>query len=839
MSYRIILFLLGFVSSISAQESAEKPIDFTNDGSVNGIALDPEAAVAARVAAIETPDTVQQALKRYGQLLQTVRAENDSTTLILLADPLTEAVTDSIQKFVRQPDCHRLFALRAKVHVAGNDLEAAIDDYSAAIKRQPGNSDYWHARGELWGVEDAEQAIEDLSTAIRLAPENAKFIRHLAVAYVAAERIDEATGITTLAALTHPEDAEISANLVSLLRMSGHPEKAIQESDRGLSLQGVTAQAYINRASAQFELNRFGDVMETTATGLKRWPDSPPLKGQHRNARRRFLKNHPDLSDVSEGNHRLTFLRLMHVLQDDSEPLLFYRRGQACCQLGLFEQALSDFTKALAEMPDLVDGQRDLARVRLTLEATDNEPPLPDNVDSLSDNEKIILALQTGSPKFVINQLEDGIRKFTDESEVASRIRTISQHWPPLRDAVVSEVKEHESVGKRQHVVTLTFPEDTDEDVTLTVARTAQGDLIGIEFESERMKLGTLTALNPSERIRKLAEETVQAVAKGDPDRFLKVCREAGSPTTKQQAAEFVRFASPLIGEPKQLVFLDTVVELPEFAGDDVLISAIALAERQDGQWITFRWRFSPSEEPKLTGFDFGNGVNLKYSTTGKPNDIALARAMVSSDVQSFYDLIHPSSMDSFGNPQIREMIHRERGRVTGAFQRIIEGSDFSTVRIEKGEYIRESSFDVEYENEVVTVDTAWSLTTLDSYTIGFLFDRSRLYGGKGIGEWLKTPAERDLRMYTSGSAETALEMLRQYKGFEEQSVDSLQSLVDTIDGNYGKLKSLEFLESEFDSQQQQWTIRYKLNFEQRESAGYAVYTTRNAQPNLVTVGFD
>lgn len=817
----------GALSSHTLAQTDERLAAETND----------KAAIAAqRVAAIESPGTVAQAEQRYRALLEQVSTD-ERLTARDLSTPLIAALSEAIRRFIDEPDCHLLFALRGDVSIAVGEAEAAIDDYTVAIKRRADVPQYWRARARLWKVEQADAAIRDMSMAVRLAPTNARYINDLAAAYVAAERVEEATGLTALAALQQPDNADLSSNLVSLLRMSGHPEEAIAESDRGLKLKDVPAQAYINRSSALFELNRFQDVLATCQQGLSQWPEDDVLQQQHRNALRRFWEAHPLLTTVSPDKHRLVLTRLDQVLTDDADPLLFYRRGLACCHLGLFERAIVDFRRVLQSRPDLADVTRDLQRAQALQQIPESSPVSPQA--QISDNERVLMALQTGFAPLLLDQLSPRLRPFTETTEVERRVARIARHWPPLRDTVVSSVTDHETVGDRQQTITLTFPGDAYDDVSVTIARTADGALLGVEFDSPQLKLGTRTALKGLGQMARMAEQMLQSISDNDAVTFQKLSRAAGASTSEQQALDFVSYASPLIGPTRQFLFADTVVEFPDTAGDDVLVAAIALTENQKGQWFTWRLRYTPAESLQLSAFDFGNVINMKYSRAPTARDVALCRAIVSDDVSLFYNLIHPGTREDFGEPAVRRLLQTARGQLTGAFERIVDGSQSGQVRIENGEYIRESMFAAQYAQETVTLDTEWSLSTLDSYTIGYLYDSDPIFGQAKMGEWLQEPAERDLKQYVAGAPEKALQMLQQYTGFEKQTVESLQGLADTLAESYGPLQSIGFQTAEYDSSSRRWTIRFDLEFEQRKSAGYAVYSLNNADPNLVSIGFD
>ena len=167
---------------------------------------------------------------------------------------------------------------------AGNK-EAAIKDYSEAIKLDPSNAIAFFNRGNAYDQSgDYDKAIADYSEAIKLEPNDADAYNNRGQAYDNKGEFDLAIADYTAAIRIDKEDSRAYYNRGLTRTNKGEFDKAIADFDQAIKLSPRDADAYAGRASAYEELG-----------------NDAAAKADYRRA----LQIEPDHEDAKEGLERL------------------------------------------------------------------------------------------------------------------------------------------------------------------------------------------------------------------------------------------------------------------------------------------------------------------------------------------------------------------------------------------------------------------------------------------------------------------------------------------------------------------------------------------------------
>jgi len=181
--------------------------------------------------------------------------------------PLADAAAWYTQEIDREPTNSRAFAFRGWAqHRRGNE-EAALKDYSEAIRLSPRTADWRNNRGViLTAKKDYSAAILDFDESIRLNPADGLAYRNRAYAHSQVKAYDKAITdyersleLTSGAAVAHNGLAWILATCPEEKFRDG--EKAVRHATRACELGGWKVAAYLDTLAAAYaEAGRFEEA---------------------------------------------------------------------------------------------------------------------------------------------------------------------------------------------------------------------------------------------------------------------------------------------------------------------------------------------------------------------------------------------------------------------------------------------------------------------------------------------------------------------------------------------------------------------------------------------------
>ena len=153
--------------------------------------------------------------------------------------------------------------LRGNAFFETEDYESAVDEYSEAIRLDPGFANAYNGRGAALGIQGQhKRAIEDFNEAIRLDPGFTKAYRNRGTAYAmqgqherAIEDYNEAIGHASLASLD-PGVAQAYYNRGTAYGNLHQYDRAIEDYDEAIRLNPEYSNAYNNRGFAYTNLSQ-------------------------------------------------------------------------------------------------------------------------------------------------------------------------------------------------------------------------------------------------------------------------------------------------------------------------------------------------------------------------------------------------------------------------------------------------------------------------------------------------------------------------------------------------------------------------------------------------------
>lgn len=225
--------------------------------------------------------------------------------------------------------------------------ETAIEDLTAALRRQPGDASLLLRRGKWYeAAKDEAKALDDFSAALAASPNSAAALQ--ARAMLRAARDDKMLGDAKAAMADidrliqrFPDHVNLRIARAGLLASAYDYEAATEEYDRVLQAEPDNIVALLSRASAGAELGRFADAAADYDAAIAAEPDLAFIYVQraHFNARRGDLA--AAFADVD---------RALEIEQD--MPAAISARAVFYLHAGGAELALAEVDRALALDPE-------------------------------------------------------------------------------------------------------------------------------------------------------------------------------------------------------------------------------------------------------------------------------------------------------------------------------------------------------------------------------------------------------------------------------------------------------------------------------------------------------
>ncbi len=190
-------------------------------------------------------------------------------------------------------------------------LQEAVEEYTEAIRMNPGYASAYNNRGNLYRkLNKYQEALEDYNKALELDPD-------YALAYY---------------------------NRGNLYRELNEHQKALEDYNKALELDPDYALAYYNRGLLYHELNEYQKALEDYNKALERNPDDPDAYNNRGNLYSELNEYQKALEDFNKA------LEL-----DPDYAIVYNNRGNLYSELNEHQKALEDFNKALELDPDYPD----------------------------------------------------------------------------------------------------------------------------------------------------------------------------------------------------------------------------------------------------------------------------------------------------------------------------------------------------------------------------------------------------------------------------------------------------------------------------------------------------
>ncbi len=228
--------------------------------------------------------------------------------------------------------------LAGHVHKQSQLLFEAVNDYSAAIQRDPKMTEAYVNRGYVRNdMQDAKQASQDFDTALKLSPDNG--IAHLGLAFSdlqlrqpkeALAEVDEAQKLMGESGAIHLA----KATAYRQQRLLGSAEKeylaALKYAPDDLGLQ-------LALADTLYQMRRYQESIDALNKALRLSPDDPVIYGEMAHA----------YAQLHDRDQTMRYVEAAEKYGADSSATLL-NTGDALLTLGDQKAAMDRFSKALA-----------------------------------------------------------------------------------------------------------------------------------------------------------------------------------------------------------------------------------------------------------------------------------------------------------------------------------------------------------------------------------------------------------------------------------------------------------------------------------------------------------
>src|SRR5579885_2677246 len=231
--------------------------------------------------------------------------------------------------------------------------DSAIADYSSAIGRNRQYSDAYYNRGIAYEKSgNYLEAISNYDSAIRYDPDLGGAYVNRAVAYDDLGKFDKAIADCDVAIHLDQQDIEALNNRAISFIHVGRSEEAIRDCDRASQLDPNSSTAYINRGAAYANLENYPRAIADCDSAI-RLDRNSPLPYYNRG-----------VVYQRQGNFDEAIASYDQALRLNSkDPDSFYNRGTAYLDKGNYDQAIADLSQAIDLQPKYLDayGNRGVA----------------------------------------------------------------------------------------------------------------------------------------------------------------------------------------------------------------------------------------------------------------------------------------------------------------------------------------------------------------------------------------------------------------------------------------------------------------------------------------------
>ncbi len=197
---------------------------------------------------------------------------------------------------------------RAQVFALLSLFDRALDDFSSALELNPDSALIYAHRGRIYAsMNKFDEAIDDLTRATELDPYSPEPYLWQAGVYMSLHRLPQAIAVLNRAAEIAPDYALVYARRGDAYLAMDTKRRALTDYTRAITLDPTLDEAYHHRGIAHSLLDHYEKALE-------------------------------DLSRAVE-------------LTDPEDPWLYFTRGNVYAEMGKFNAAIADYTRAIKLYP--------------------------------------------------------------------------------------------------------------------------------------------------------------------------------------------------------------------------------------------------------------------------------------------------------------------------------------------------------------------------------------------------------------------------------------------------------------------------------------------------------
>lgn len=271
------------------------------------------------------------------------------------------AIQDYTQAIDINPDYAFCFYNRGISYDHLGDLKAALQDFSRAIAMQPNNADFYHNRAYVYRkLQQWDEAIDDYTAILRFAPQNFKALFNRSLCFERKEQWKEALDDVDVALQLQPQHGGCYAHRGLLYEKIDQLDKAINDFTSALMHGAQAFPTLSSRARLYSKLGKNELAISDLSTCLEIQPNDLPSLF----SRATCFKALQLLTEAVQDFARVIAL-LQEAAQHPNEPaqhavlisqqvLAFNQRGYCYRKLSLVQEAIHDYSQAIALAPDQV-----------------------------------------------------------------------------------------------------------------------------------------------------------------------------------------------------------------------------------------------------------------------------------------------------------------------------------------------------------------------------------------------------------------------------------------------------------------------------------------------------
>ncbi len=332
----------------------------------------PEPRIAACTRIIEKGERSPRNLAsayRFRAFAYSRRNENDDAASdikdAIRLDPKTAAFSRGLMRLIEK------------------DYDAAISEFTDAIKSSPGNADIHNVRGVAYSRKgDPERGLEDYSEAIRLDPASALALSNRGRLYLGKGELQRALADLNKAVDLAPNYPVSYFHRALVFEKQDDFDDAIGECNRAIKLDPKYSDAYGERANLHFLKNDFDRAIADASEAIELDPqqfNAYNIRGRSHGSKGELDEALSDLNAAIEINSKVWYLYnnrgnvysakndFDRAISDynsaiqltEKNPLAYYNRGKVYERKNDTDRALADYRKVLdLPAPSRTDAQR-------------------------------------------------------------------------------------------------------------------------------------------------------------------------------------------------------------------------------------------------------------------------------------------------------------------------------------------------------------------------------------------------------------------------------------------------------------------------------------------------